>query len=275
MLLAAPTADDRTAVKRFKIFALAVFLPVILAAARSNAAERPSVDQLVDFFDEIVFGSEFGELKRRTIVHKWKRPLRVVVREYGEIVTDLAGGRRSRQLEQRPVNRRFTEIVQRHLNTLTRLTGLKTQDAGTTRWPANFIINFVPPLQLANPRLAAVDGGILRRLAAQGGCYFITWPDKAGGGIQKAVIVVNKSRAEAKTIHCVLEEMAQSLGLPNDGNPSWPSIFANTGSVPEPSWPDRVMIRALYDPRMTPGLARREALAVARTVITELSRNQR
>lgn len=232
--------------------------------------ERPDAEQLVRYFETIVFGSEFKGVNAFTSIRKWTRPLRVVVREYGEVVTPLAGGRVSRRLEAEPVSKQHLDYVQRHLNTLADLTGLKTQDARKTRWPANFTINFVPPLQLANPELADVPGGILQRLAAQGGCYFLIWPDDSGETLQKAVIVVNKGRTPDRTAHCVLEEMTQSLGLPNDSNPAWPSIFANSGAIQQLSWADRILVRTLYDPRMKPGLARADALELARTIISEL-----
>ncbi|MBT6094872.1 MAG: DUF2927 domain-containing protein [Rhodospirillaceae bacterium] len=256
---------------------LAAFLLAALPAISAGAAdpdqraeeERPSVEQLVRLFDTVVFGSEFRAVSAVSAIRKWKTPLRVIVREYGEIVTRLAGGRVSRRMEQQSLSEKYLTYVQRHLSTLADLTGLKTQDVTKTRWPANFIINFVPPLQMANPDLADVPRGILQRLAAQGGCYFLAWPDDTGKTLLKAVIVVNKARTAAKTNHCVLEEMTQSLGLPNDANPSWPSIFSNTGTVSRLSWSDRVLIQALYDPRMTPGMARKSALETARRIFTE------
>ncbi len=249
-------------------------LPVFSADAADpdlrTEEERPSVEQLTGLFETVVFGSEFQGINAAGAIRKWQMPLRVIVREYGEIVTRLAGGRVSRRMEAQPVSNNHLKYVQRHLSTLATLTGLKTQDVAKSRWPANFIINFVPPLQMANPDLADVPGGILQRLAAQGGCYFLAWPDKTGNKFQKAVIVVNKTRSAVKTNHCVLEEMTQSLGLPNDANPPWSTIFSNTGSPQRLSWSDRIMIKTLYDPRMTPGLPRAEALKTARKIFREL-----
>ena len=172
-------------------------------------------------------------------------------------------------MEPMPVTPEHLGYVQKHLDTLVQLTGLKTQDAKKTRWSPNFTINFVPPLQLANQRLADVDSAILKRLAGQGGCYFITWPNKAGDQLRKAVIVVNKARTAEKINHCVLEEMTQSLGLPNDADPPWPSIFANTGTLADLSPIDRVMVRTLYDPRLPPGMPRADALKIVRRAIAE------
>ncbi len=241
-----------------------------LAAAEPTRGQKPGIDELVAYFDTIVFGSEFDAIKAAPMVRKWQLPLRVVVREYGEIVSVTSSGREIRQLEPEPVSPAHFGYVQKHLNTLAALTGLKTQDAKKTRWSANFTSHFVPPLQLANPRLANVDDAILKRLAGQGGCYFVTWPDQTGKHLRKAVIVVNKARTPDKIDHCVLEEMAQSLGLPNDADAPWPSMFANTGTLPGLSWVDRILIRTLYDPRLPPGMPRAEALEAARRVIGEI-----
>jgi hypothetical protein len=126
---------------------------------------------------------------------------------------------------------------------------------------------------MANPALADVGRGLLKRLAAQGGCYFLAWPDaKTGTTIVKATIVVNVERRMARKDHCVLEEMTQSLGLPNDANRRWPSIFSNNGQIRTLSRPDKILIKTLYDSRLRPGMPRAEALAEARKVIGELDR---
>ena len=261
--------------------ALAI-VPVLVAAIATALAaplsandhiptrERPSIEQLVAYFDTVAFGSEFAGIEAAPTVRKWQLPLRVVVREYNEVVTVTSGGREIRRLEAMPVQSKHVAYVQKHLNTLAVLSGLKTQDAKKTRWPPNFTIKFVPPLQLTNPQLANVEPGIIKRLGAQGGCYFVTWTDEEGINLRDAVIVINKARPAEKTDHCVLEEMTQSLGLPNDTTPPWPSIFSNTGTVKELSWVDNVMVKTLYDARMKPGMSRADALITARRVISEI-----
>ncbi len=148
---------------RAAAMAIATLFSVASATAQENAnpQERPSVDQLVKFFDTIAFGSEFNVIKESPVVRKWKLPLRVVVREYGEIVSVTSGGREIRRLEPIEVSATNIGYVQQHLDSLVALTGLQTQDAKKTRWSPNFTINFVPPLQLANPSLADVDEVIL------------------------------------------------------------------------------------------------------------------
>lgn len=250
------------------------------AAAADRAVDRPDVDQLVAFFDSVVFGSEFAGVTPRAFVWKWRRPLRVLVREFGETVDVDSAGRQVRTMRQQHIKRRHFEFVQRHLSALAWLTGAKTEDVERNEAAANLIVNFVPRFQLANPELADVDPGLLKRVAAQGGCYFLSWPDvETGTQIVKVVIVVNAELPMARKDHCVLEELTQSLGFPNDLKTAWPSIFSDNRSVlrddrvRELSRPDRIVIRALYDPRLTPGMPRAEALKVARRVITELDRD--
>lgn len=237
------------------------------------AIVQPSVDELVEYFDTIVFGSEFSGVKASTHVKKWRHPLRVVVKEYGEVVSYDVQGKQTRKLRERHIKRLHFDYIQKHLNELAFLTGLKTEDAELNGKMPNLVINFVPRLQMANPALADVDRGLLKRLAAQGGCYFLAWPDaKIGTTIVKATIVVNVERRMARKDHCVLEEMTQSLGLPNDANRRWPSIFSNNGQIRTLSRPDKILIKTLYDSRLRPGMPQAEALAEARKVIGELDR---
>jgi hypothetical protein len=119
--------------------ALVTLVTVASAVAQESARpqERPSVDQLVKFFDTVAFGSEFDVIKESPVVRKWKLPLRVVVREYGEIVSVTSGGREIRRLEPIEVSATNIGYVQQHLDSLVALTGLQTQDAKKTRWSPN------------------------------------------------------------------------------------------------------------------------------------------
>lgn len=262
--------------QKFKIFRKAVSAVAVLwlVAPGLGAAEKseplPDVEALVGYFDTVVFGSEFGGVKGSDKIKKWRRPLRIAIKEFGETVINSADGRQERRLKQQRVKRLHFQYVQKHLKALLVLTGLQTEDIKITKGSANFTIYFVPPLQMANPYLAEVDLGLLKRMAAQGGCYFLSWANDKSGEIQKATIVVNAARKMPKIDHCILEEMTQSLGMPNDADVEWPSIFSDSGDIRELSAVDRIVIKTLYDSRLPQGMPRRPALQVARTIITEL-----
>jgi len=98
------------------------------------------------------------------------------------------------------------------------------------------------------------------------------WHNQTQGMIDRVMIIVNGDRILPRTDHCLLEEMTQGLGLPNDIGHDRASIFSNDGIATSLSRSDRIMIRTLYDPRMKPAMPRKIALALARTIIGELNR---
>ncbi len=242
-------------------------IPVVAGAQEKEA--RPSVEKLVDFFGTIVFQTEFKTGKPSLIVKKWTGPLRIALRSFEEETVSENGAEvlRLRQVQVKKSHFRFTK---KHLNSLVRATGLKTEDSKKTDEPPNFMINFVPRSQMANPYLAKADPKLLRKLAAEGGCFFLMWADNKTGSITKAVIVVNVERLLIRINHCLLEEMTQSLGLPNDSNKITPSIFSDRSRRTELTRSDQILLQTLYDSRMKAGMPKWQALDLARVIIGEL-----
>jgi len=252
----------------FVCFVLAVFVSFPGQAFARQDREQ-DVKELLGFFDKIVFGREFDTGKQSFVIKKWQQPLRVVVRAFDEKIITEADGNEIRSLRQKPVPEKYARLVRKHLQSLTKITKLKIENVKKSKKPANIVINLVPELQLSNPALANVEPRLLAKMAGQGGCYFLSWSGAGNRQIVKSVIVVNKDRLIVKTDHCLLEELTQSLGLPNDINAPWPSIFNNTGRIKTLSWRDEVFLRTLYDPRLRVGMTRAEALKLARKIIAE------
>lgn len=251
----------------------AVFLAFALVSYPLGAAETkppPTVDELIEYFDTIVFKSEFDSVAPSTVVKKWTGPLRVGIRAFEETVIEM-DGREVRQLKRIKVKKPHIKFIKKHLKNLVRATGLKTEDAKKTGLPPNLMIYFVPRQQMANPYLSNVEPKLLKKLASEGGCYFLVWADNKTGKISKATIVVNSERLLIRINHCLLEEMTQSLGLPNDSNQINPSIFSDRSRRTDLTRTDLIILKALYDPRMKAGLPRDKALVLARTVIGELN----
>lgn len=239
------------------------------AGGESAVQERLSIDEMVRYFDTIIFQSEFRDTARAKVIKKWTGPLRIGIRSFQEVTVNK-DGREVSQLKQVKVKKSHVKFIQKHLNSLVRATGLKTEDAKKTGKPANFNINFVPKRHLGNPHLAKANPKLLRKMAAQGGCYFILWSDRNTGAISKAVIVVNADRLLIRINHCLLEEMTQSLGLPNDSNMISPSIFSDSSRRTELTRSDLMILKALYHPSMKAGMPRDQALIVAGKIFSEL-----
>ncbi|MFQ5764140.1 MAG: DUF2927 domain-containing protein [Rhodospirillales bacterium] len=249
------------------ILALVVALVLVRVPARAAEDQPPSVDDLVQYFDTIVFKSEFKGVAASKVVKKWTQPLRVAIRAFEEETTVRKGGREVVTLQQVKVKKPHLRFIKKHLTTLVRATGLKTEDAKKIGEAPNFLINFVPRRQMGNPNLADAEPKLLARLAAEGGCYFLIWSDGTSGEISQAVVVVNAERLLIRINHCLLEEMTQSLGLPNDTNIIASSIFSDQSRRTDLTATDIIVLKTLYDPRMKVGLPRAEALPVASEII--------
>lgn len=237
---------------------LALVMAGVLAGSMAVAQAQPApkaarltVDALVRYFDTIVFGAELGSRYANRVIAKWPRKT---------ITLSL----------ERRATKEYLGFVKKHVAALTVLTGIKF--SGTKKpESANIRMFFMKRAEMAAIRGPNVDPQAVLEAAMTGGCYFLTWkkPDK---DIVKGIIVVDVERDPALTNSCLLEELTQSLGLPNDSNMLRPSIFSDRDHLTELSIQDKVLVKTLYDPRMKAGLPRAEALKVARIIISEMTR---
>ena len=69
---------------------------------------------------------------------------------------------------------------------------------------------------------------------------------------------------------CVVEEVTQVLGLPNDSFDIAPSIFNDDDEFQDLTWQDELFLRVLYDPRIKSSMGRPALEAAARRIIAEL-----
>lgn len=230
------------------IFAL-VFLSVTAASPARADASRPGIDALVRYFDTIVFGAEIDPALASKELAKWDQPLRISI--------------------QGQATSRHWEIVTAHAQTLSYLTGLKVDLQPPGDKSGNVKIVFVPRSTMARIKIPGASPQLLGRLAAPGGCYFITYK-KPPKRIISTVIVVNIERDDDRIVHCILEELIQSSGLPNDSNDMRPSLFSDYDHLLKPSRVDTILVKTLYDPRMKSGMSREAALTAAKAIIAEL-----
>ncbi|MEQ8664524.1 MAG: DUF2927 domain-containing protein [Rhodospirillales bacterium] len=215
----------------------------------ASAQTRPTIDKLVATFDDVVFGAEFEATPRSNVIAKWSGPLRVSVKG-------------------QPKDHHIS-YLRAHLRSIIDLTGLEMAPVDDQTAKENVTIAFVPASQMSKVKVATVDPKLIQTLAGPQSCYFLSFretPDE----ISRSVIVVNKERTARAINHCLLEEVLQSLGLPNDSDLIRPSVFSDLDNPTQLTRSDEILVRALYDPRLKVGTPREEALVVVRTIIEEL-----
>jgi hypothetical protein len=212
---------------------------------------------LLKSFIEIAMRNEYSE--RQTGIRKWTGPINYF---FVHRVGDQA---------------LHEKLARMHLEHLSDITGLSIKPA-QTRNSANLQIIFSTEAQLQIELLQ--DFGIrskqqretlFRRSVCLG--HFALAGDAS---IARAVVIipVDRASAHAKLVDCIVEEITQILGLPNDSEKVFPSIFNDKSIDSLLSGLDYLLLKMLYDPRLKAGMNLQQAAPVLKTIIDEFERDR-
>lgn len=237
-------------IKRSTPLALCLMVLILtINASTAKTEELPSLYKLVKHFEVLVFGNEIDPGNASKRLAKWTNSLAISV--------------------QGKFKRHHIEQLKDHLKALREETGLRFRWVKPKQDGNNVYLLFLPRKQMATIEIPGVPQSLIRKLAAPGGCYFITAKNEFSE-ITRAWIVVNAERQEHGIKHCLLEEFAQVLGLPNDTDRLRPSLFSDRDQLTKLGKVDKIMLQTLYDPRMLPDMTRAEARDTAWQIISEI-----
>ncbi len=252
-----------------RLAALALAVPLCLGGSVA-AADAPSVDDMMRHFDNVVFGTEIEGAQAATQVQKWMTPIRVSISAMQGEMIDKGNGQRELKLSFVRPDKGYVDIIRKHLTTLVKLTGTDNEKSNAEQdKPANFVIKFVPRLAMGQPFIAQdVDPDVLKRLSRPGVCYFLT-QSISTGAMFRSLIVVNNELPPDQMDACLLEEMTQAMGLPNDSDIVTPSIFNQKSVRRDLADSDVLLLKTLYDKRLPAGTPRKDALRIGREIMLE------
>ena len=238
-----------------------------VSPAKANDA---SVDAVLKHFESVVFGSEYEGVAAATQIQKWVGPVRIGVNAMtGQIIPKADGGRELKLKRVRPSNEQI-ELVRKHLTTIVKMTGVKNEAADEkANKPANLIIRFLPRLAMMQPFVAKeIDPKLISKLGRAGVCFFVTSAIRSGA-MFRGLIVVNSELPPDQMDACLLEELTQAFGMPNDSDIVTPSIFNQKGLLRAHSKTDIAIVKTLYDRRLPAGTPRKDAIRIARVILAE------
>ena len=235
---------------RLVLLAFAICTMVLRPAGAEEL--RPQLDDLVAHFNEVVFGVEYATLTTRPDgLSKW----------FGPVV--------GIQVQGNPTDT-LVKLAGKHVQSLAKLTGLgfRTLKPGETLPSIDLV--FLKRAHMGNISGPNVDAAVVRSMASDPTmlCYFLTWKSPPEQ-IVKALVVVNVEADPVRLDACLLEELTQVMGLPNDVETYWPSMFKPNDSSTQHSRWDALYIKTLYDPRLKPGMTPAQAADVVRPIFAE------
>jgi hypothetical protein len=217
--------------------------------------DTPFTDtMLVRNFERIALAEEYergaglrpsrGELSR---VKKWLQPVRVKI-EFGALVPE----------DQRVPD---TNMVTQYVNRLSRITG---HPMSMNADNANFHVLFMseddkaeiaPRIRQLVPNVSPSALELFDRLPRSIHCLVLAFSEDPGGyAYGEAIAVIRSEHPDLLRRSCIHEEIAQGMGLGNDSPSARPSIFNDDDEFALLTTQDEMLLKILYDPRISPGM---------------------
>lgn len=237
------------------LFALLVSFSSLVHAGGVPHWQSP--EYLMNSFIDIGLGNE--HTPQKSPVRKWNGPINYfIVHRVGD-------------------DELHSRLIRTHFEQLAEITGLSIRPAESQK-AANYTVVLSGENQLKDDLLTYFDwrsptqrDKFFREAICLG--IFATQYNV----INRAVVIipVDRARAKAKLVACVVEELTQVLGLPNDSEKVFPSIFNDFSTDVYLSGLDYLLLKMLYDPRVKAGMDEATVRPVLRRIIDDLQRENK
>lgn len=122
------------------------------------------------------------------------------------------------------------------------------------------------------PGMSPAAFSVFRLLPRNIHCFVMAFSGGTGGvhSYRQAIVLIRAEHPDLFFSSCVHEELAQGLGLANDPPRARPSIFNDDDEFALLTRHDELLLRMLYDPRLTPGITLDEARPIIAQMTQEL-----
>ncbi|MBJ7536900.1 DUF2927 domain-containing protein [Marinomonas transparens] len=203
-------------------------------------------------FIKIALEREYKETKHPKLV-RWEKPIRLYFEsDYGDA-----------NLQK--------EMLSVHAQHLAYITGLPIDFTSKAK-QAGIIVVFTSYADLENKVRKYIGDPENIRTALNEAICLGNFRRNKHFEITRGVIIIPVDYAREKTrfLDCIVEEITQLLGLPNDSNDVFPSIFNDVSIDAYPSPLDYLLLKALYSPRLKPGMDVKQTTSVFPQVLADL-----
>ncbi|MDW6092815.1 DUF2927 domain-containing protein [Vibrio rhizosphaerae] len=214
-------------------------LLITISFSHTVLAEQPTWERptfIQNAFNHVALEYEFTSVKTPRLA-KWTHPIRVW---FQHDVGDQA---------------LHEKMARLHLTHLEQLTHLPISIV-TQRADANFIWYFTRQSQWQSIIRTELGEQALKNTYGSV-CMFGVKVDPDSHEIRHATVIipVDQARAHGKLLGCIIEESTQALGLFNDSEQVYPSIFNDKTPDDFLSPLDIVLLQLLYEPTLRPGMS--------------------
>ena len=230
-------------------------LPLLAAQMSSGPSQSLKAERdwknaadIIQAFGEVALNNEYDNAKHG--VRKWRVPIRVFIEhQVGDSVL-------------------HTQLVQMHLAQLADITGHDIQQTNTLP-EANIHLVFTRQSQWASEVERLMGQSATQNL--HGSVCIGTFALNAQHEIARAwiIIPVDQAKMHGKLVACVVEEITQVLGFPNDSEKVFPSIFNDKTPQDLLTGLDFILLKLLYSPSISVGMTADEAKQPLQTLVEQ------
>ena len=223
------------------------FLLFFCVACSTKAAPHwQAPEYLVQAFSEIALRNEYTQ--QGQLVRRWQKPVNVWL---------------DHQVADRELH---TDLVRMHIKHLSQITGHPIRLVSEQR-KANLTVVFTRQAQWRS-QVRKRFGKEAEKVVHGAVCMANFRTDGRGEIIQADVIIpVDQARMHGKLVTCIVEEITQVMGLPNDSDKVYPSIFNDKTPEDLLSGLDYLLLKMLYQPQVEPGMDQREVRPLLKKLI--------
>ena len=266
---AAPSARSEELARYYRVIQNDLLAQGLLRTDGGGPDTPFSAEDLVDDFIAIAFFEEYSRKNGSTLrgepgrLSRWSGPVRVGI-EFGESVPAS-------------IRDKDSASIGSYVDRLARLT---RHSVSVVRSNPNFFIVVAGEddrtalqgrLKTLIPTISRSELDLFANLPRS---YYCLVVGVAGGksdyDYTRAVALIRAEHPDLVRLSCVHEEIAQGLGLPNDSPDARPSIFNDDDEFALLTNHDEMLLKILYDPRLTPGMTAEEARPIALVIAREL-----
>ena len=232
-----------------QILLLALFLSISMVICAETAHwQQPSY--IKKSFIDIALNNEYSA--QQDVVRKWVQPIRYFFEHHSA----------DKVLHE--------QLTQLHLQHLADITGLSIEQTAVKN-DANLIIIFTRESLLEQEIQQSFhihDHKRQQFFSHKSVClaHFSIYSDYR---IHQAVVIipVDRARAHAKLISCIVEELTQVMGLPNDSEKVFPSIFNDNSFNDLLTGLDYLLLKLLYNPNIKQGMTQEQISPILDNII--------
>ena len=203
-------------------------------------------------FYEIALQNEYNT--KQTRVRKWEKPLSVyIAHEVGDQALHL-------------------RLLKMHLTHLSNITDLPISFV-KTKSKANINI-FLTRSKYVNQIIGKeISPKAVKQL--QGSICLANIQTNKSSEIIKAIVIipVDRARIHGKLVSCIVEELTQVLGLPNDSKTIHPTIFSDRNIYKLLTGLDYLLLKLLYSPEIRSGMTKSEIKPIIQKKLSYWQKN--